>query len=190
MQSHLLSIIYLIGSVSFIMGMKMMGNAKTARKGNLVGAAGMTLAIVGTIVLHEGAVSPIIYGLILLAILIGTIVGWMTAKKVQMTKMPELVSIFNGMGGACAALISHIMEVVEHIIPSDGIAPGTFFCILAGLVIGSISFSGSIIAFLKLNGTLDKPVRLPKYNIINTIFLIAIVAFAAYLFKVETPTLV
>ena len=108
MQSHLLSIIYLIGSVSFIMGMKMMGNAKTARKGNLVGAAGMTLAIVGTIVLHEGAVSPVIYGLILLAILIGTIVGWMTAKKVQMTKMPELVSIFNGMGGACAALISLI----------------------------------------------------------------------------------
>ncbi len=201
MQSHLLSIIYLIGSVSFIMGMKMMGNAKTARKGNLVGAAGMTLAIVGTIVLHEGEVSPVIYGLILLAILIGTIVGWMTAKKVQMTKMPELVSIFNGMGGACAALISliefnhtkhttHIMDVVEHILPSDGIAPGTFFCILAGLIIGSISFSGSIIAFLKLNGTLDKPVRLPKYNIINTIFLIAIVGFAAYLFKVETPTLV
>ena len=200
MQS-LLSIIYLIGSVSFIMGMKMMGNAKTARKGNLVGAAGMTLSIVGTIVLHEDKVSPVIYGLILLAILIGTIIGWMTAKKVQMTKMPELVSIFNGMGGACAALISliefnhvknttHIMNVVEHLIPNQPIAPGAFFCILAGLVIGSVSFSGSIIAFLKLNGTLDKPIRLPKYNIVNTIFLIGVIAFSAYLFKVETPVLI
>lgn len=201
MQSHLLSIIYLIGSVSFIMGMKMMGNAKTARKGNLVGAAGMTLAIVGTIVLHEGEVSPVIYGLILLAILIGTIIGWMTAKKVQMTKMPELVSIFNGMGGACAALISliefnhikhtdHIIETVQNLIPSESTSSGALFCMLAGLVIGSVSFSGSIIAFLKLNGTLDKPVRLPKYNIINTVFLIAVFAFSVYLFNVETPILI
>ena len=108
MQSHLLSIIYIIGSVSFIIGMKMMGNAKTARKGNLIGAAGMSLAIIGTILLHEGEVSPLVYGLILIAIAIGTTIGWMTAKKVQMTKMPELVSLFNGMGGACAALISLI----------------------------------------------------------------------------------
>ena len=68
----------------------------------------MTIAILGTIFLHEGEVSGTIYGLIFGAIALGTVIGWMTAKKVQMTKMPELVSMFNGMGGACAALISLI----------------------------------------------------------------------------------
>ena len=101
----LLEICYLIASVTFVIGLKFMGNPKTARRGNLIGAFGMTVAIIGTIVLHDQKVPPIIYGLIVLAIFIGTIIGWLTAKKVAMTKMPELVSLFNGMGGACAALI-------------------------------------------------------------------------------------
>src|ERR1035437_6651879 len=108
MKHNLLEICYLIGSITFIIGLKMMGNAKTARKGNLIGAAGMTLAILGTIFLHEGEVAGMIFGMIFGGIGIGTVIGWMTAKKVQMTKMPELVSMFNGMGGACAALISLI----------------------------------------------------------------------------------
>src|SRR4051812_15956354 len=106
-----LEIIYLLASVTFIYGLKMMGNPKTARNGNLIGAAGMTAAIIGTIVLFHPAehdVPGLIYGLILTAIVIGTVIGWMTAKKVPMTKMPELVSLFNGMGGACAALIGLI----------------------------------------------------------------------------------
>ena len=170
----LLSICYLIGSVTFIIGLKMMGNAKTARKGNLIGAVGMTIAIVGTICLHEGEVKPIIYVLIFTAIAIGTIIGWITAKKVQMTKMPELVSMFNGMGGACAAMIG-LMEY-EHNLGHTG----PLVAIIAGMIIGSVSFSGSVIAFLKLNGTMNKPVRLPAYNIINTLFLIAIAAFGTF----------
>lgn len=180
MTGHILGIIYLIGSVTFIIGLKMMGNAKTARKGNLIGAAGMTLAILGTIVLHQGEVKPIIYALIFASILIGTIIGWLTAKKVQMTKMPELVSMFNGMGGACAALISLIE--FNHIAHSgETVSHGTLFSIMAGLVIGSVSFSGSIIAFLKLNGTMGKPIRLPSYNVINTIIMLGVFAFAGYL---------
>ncbi|MCX6311111.1 MAG: NAD(P)(+) transhydrogenase (Re/Si-specific) subunit beta [Bacteroidetes bacterium] len=175
MKTNLLEVCYLIGSVTFIIGLKMMGNAKTARKGNLIGAFGMTIAIFGTIFLHTNEVSPLIYGLIAGAIVLGSIVGWMAAKKVQMTKMPELVSIFNGMGGACAALIGlmeyqHKMNSVGSLIP-----------IIAGLVIGSVSFSGSVIAFLKLNGTLNKPVRLPAYNVINNVFMLAVLAFAAYM---------
>jgi len=188
-MQNLLSIIYIIGSVSFIIGMKMMGNAKTARKGNLIGAAGMSLAIIGTIVLNKGEISPLIYGLILIAIAIGTVIGWVTAKKVQMTKMPELVSMFNGMGGACAALIS--MIEFNHISAAGSHESyGTLFCIVAGLVIGSVSFAGSIIAFLKLNGTLEKPVRLPKYNIINTIVLLVVVSFGAYMFMAENPLMI
>ena len=108
MIDSLLEICYLIASVTFVLGLKLMGNPKTARQGNLVAAAGMTVAIIGTMFVHEHHVSPVIYGLIVLAIAIGTIAGWMTARRVAMTKMPELVSLFNGMGGACAALISLI----------------------------------------------------------------------------------
>jgi H+-translocating NAD(P) transhydrogenase subunit beta len=187
MKHHLLEICYLIGSVTFIIGMKMMGNAKTARRGNLIGAAGMIIAILGTIFLHENkveyidgipteiAVSPIIYGLIFGAIGLGTVIGWMTAKKVQMTKMPELVSMFNGMGGACAALIG-LMEY-EHNLNSTG----ALLAIIAGMVIGSVSFSGSVIAYLKLNGTMNKPIRLPAYNIINTIVMIGVVGFGGWM---------
>jgi NAD(P) transhydrogenase subunit beta len=87
MKHNILEICYLIGSITFIVGLKMMGNAKTARKGNLIAAVGMIIAIFGTIFLHDNEVSPIIYGLIFGAIGIGTVIGWMTAKKVQMTKL-------------------------------------------------------------------------------------------------------
>jgi NAD(P) transhydrogenase subunit beta len=180
MKQNILEICYLIGSVTFILGLKMMGNAKTARKGNLIGAAGMTAAILGTIFLHEGEVSGMIFGMIFGAIGIGFIVGWRTAKNVQMTKMPELVSMFNGMGGACAALISLIE--FNHILNNEShqTSIGTMIAIVAGLIIGSISFSGSVIAYLKLNGTMAKPVRLPKYNILNTIVMISVFAFGGY----------
>lgn len=185
MKQHILEIFYLIGSVTFIIGLKMMGNAKTARKGNLIAAAGMTLAILGTILLHEGEVQGIVYALIFAAIGIGTVIGWLTAKRVQMTKMPELVSMFNGMGGACAALISliefsHLQHVIAETGSTEGLI-GTLIAIVAGLVIGSVSFSGSIIAFLKLNGTMDKPIRLPSYNIINTIVMLGVIAFAGFI---------
>jgi len=186
---HLRTICYIIASVTFIVGLKRMGNAKTARKGNSLAAAGMVLAIISTIFLNikktvdsNGAdafiqVQPpvLIYVLIFLAILIGTIIGWFTAKRVQMTKMPELVSMFNGMGGACAALIG-LMEFHHN----TGNIP-VLIPIVLGLIIGSVSFSGSIVAFLKLNGTMNKPVRLPNYNIINTAIMIGVFAFGGFM---------
>ena len=175
MKNNLLEVCYLIGSVTFIIGLKMMGNAKTARRGNLIGAFGMTVAILGTIFLHDNQVGMMIYGMIAAALAVGMLAGWMTAKKVQMTKMPELVSIFNGMGGACAALIG-LMEYEHNINKVSSLIP-----IIAGLVIGSVSFSGSVIAFLKLNGTLNKPVRLPAYNIINNLFMLGVISFAVYM---------
>lgn len=194
MKHNLLEICYLIGSITFIVGLKMMGNAKTARKGNLVAAVGMIIAILGTIFLHDIEVSGVIYGLIFGAIGLGTVIGWMTAKKVQMTKMPELVSMFNGMGGACAALISiieynHMQHMMHNPIVNAGVILtdsmdklyGVLTAIMAGLIIGTVSFSGSIIAYLKLNGTMAKPIRLPSYNIINTIVMIGVLAFGVYM---------
>jgi H+-translocating NAD(P) transhydrogenase subunit beta len=175
LTKHILDVIYLIASVTFVIGLKMLSHPSTARKGNLVAAAGMFIAIVGTIALHEGEVQPIIYILIALAILIGTVIGWMTAKRVAMTKMPELVSLFNGMGGACAALIS-LLEFHHNI----GNTP-RIVVIMLGMIIGSVSFAGSIIAFMKLNGTLKKAIRLPKYNVLNTIMMIVVFAAGGYL---------
>lgn len=176
----LLEICYLIGSITFIVGLKMMGNPKTARNGNLIGAFGMTIAILGTIFLYnnaEGSVhrSAFKYALIFGAIAIGTVSGWLVAKRVQMTKMPELVSMFNGMGGACAALIG--LTEFHHNLGNIG----ALAFIMAGLVIGSISFSGSVIAYLKLAGTMKKPIRIPAYNIINNVFFVAVAAFAIYI---------
>lgn len=190
MQQHILTILYILASVSFIVGLKMMGNPKSARKGNLISAAGMALAIVGTIVLHQGEVSSIVYVLISVALVSGTLIGWITSKSVKMTKIPELVSIFNGMGGACAALISLIE--FNHLL-STGIeqaSNGILFCIISGLIIGSVSFSGSIIAFLKLNGSIEKPVRLPQYNILNIFILFILIAISTYIFFVQSYTLI
>ncbi len=170
-----LEFIYLIASITYILGLKMLGHPETARRGNLIAAAGMTLAILGTIFLYQGEVATHIYILIGIAILIGTIIGWVVAKKVAMTKMPELVSLFNGMGGASAALIG-LIEF--HHYTGETLSTAT---ILAGIIIGSISFSGSMIAWGKLNGTIKKPFRLPKYNFLNNVIFLVLVLFAVYI---------
>ncbi len=170
-----LEFIYIIASVTYILGLKMLGNPQTARRGNLIAAAGMTLAIFGTIFLYQGEVSTQIYILIAIAIIIGTIIGWVVARKVDMTKMPELVSLFNGMGGASAALIG-LIEFHHYV--GDQLS---ILTIIAGMIIGSVSFSGSMIAWAKLNGTMNKPIRLPKYNLINNLFLVALFAAGAYM---------
>jgi NAD(P) transhydrogenase subunit beta len=152
MNTYLLELSYLIASIFFIIGLKQLSNPKTARKGNGIAALGMSLAIAATIFLYqvEGVLIKNL-DLIVLALLLGTAFGWLTAKRVKMTAMPQLVSLFNGMGGAAAALISLIeypnTVFREPLITCDG----TVIAILLSLVIGAISFSGSMIAFGKLS---------------------------------------
>lgn len=153
-MESLLAIIYLVASVTFIVGMKMLGSPATARRGNLVAAAGMGLAILGTITLYTNSNGEHLHNIpwIIGGLAIGTVIGWMMAIKVKMTSMPQMVSFFNGMGGACAALIS-LIEESHHSAMAGGAHTadvGTSLTIMAGLVIGSVSFSGSIIAFGKL----------------------------------------
>ncbi len=172
MQNFSLLLSYLIGSISFIVGLKMLSHPDTARKGNIYAAIGMAIAIFATIFLfvnekgaHLGNYIWIFAGLI-----IGTVIGALMAKKVQMTAMPQMVSLFNGMGGACAAIIS-IVEF-RHLIHQGGgccASPTntlTMLTILVGLIIGTVSFAGSMIAFAKLNGNLKDKV-LPGQQIIN-----------------------
>ena len=173
-MSITLSIIYLIATVTFVIGLKMLGHPETAKKGNLIAAVGMILAIIGTIFLHDFVVPSTNYILIGAALLVGTIIGWMIAIKVEMTKMPELVSLFNGFGGASAMLIG-IVEYGNNV--GDAMQTST---VIAAIAIGSITFTGSLIAWAKLNGSM-KDIRLPKYNLINNIMFLGLLAFATYI---------
>lgn len=176
--TYILEISYIIASVFFIFGLKMLSHPETARKGNIVAAVGMVMAIVLTILFHKKDGNPIgNIGLIILALVIGTVIGWYIARKVKMTAMPQLVSFFNGMGGACAALIS--LSEFPHIAHGAGTVNmfnGEVLDILLGLVIGSVSFSGSIIAFGKLNGNVGD-LRIKWLRYLNIGFLIIILGY-------------
>jgi NAD(P) transhydrogenase subunit beta len=177
-----LSIIYLISTVTFVIGLKMLGHPETAKRGNFIAAVGMVLAIIGTIFLHDFEVARINYILIGAALFIGSLVGWLIAMKVEMTKMPELVSLFNGFGGASAMLIG----IVEYGNSSSDITQ--LSTVIAAIIIGSITFSGSLVAFGKLNGSLND-IRLPKYNLINNILFLGLVAFGAYIVMLDSSSI-
>ncbi|MBM3914828.1 MAG: NAD(P)(+) transhydrogenase (Re/Si-specific) subunit beta [Sphingomonadales bacterium] len=191
MEYNILSFIYLLASVTFIIGLKMLSHPTTARKGNAVAAAGMTLAIFGTIFLYneEGA-SLGNYGWIFAGLAIGAVVGTLAARRVKMTAMPEMVSLFNGMGGACAALISivefdHLMHLpglsgLLLVLMSASALQGLLLIILLGLIIGSVSFAGSMVAWGKLNGSL-RDFSFRGQQAFNIALLLLILGLATYL---------
>jgi H+-translocating NAD(P) transhydrogenase subunit beta len=188
MGEHLLTLCYLVAAVTFISGLKMLSHPASARKGNLLAAGGMIVAVAATIFLYRDAESGEQlhnHTWIFSGLLIGSIVGTFAAKKVQMTSMPEMVSLFNGMGGACAALISLVefnhlsKELGEGIIEKTAVQP-TVLIIVLGLIIGAVSFAGSLIAWGKLNGRV-KDVSFTGQNILNLIFLAIAIGAAVYL---------
>jgi H+-translocating NAD(P) transhydrogenase subunit beta len=181
---YILEISYIIASVLFIIGLKMLSKPASARKGNLWAALGMTIAIVATILWYTNSKGEHIGNipLILLAIAIGTVIGWLIAKRVKMTAMPQLVSLFNGMGGGAAALIS-IMEfphISQALIANEGMMNGHTLAILLGLLIGSVSFAGSMIAFGKLDGRVGD-VRVKALSYVNIGILLGLVVFIVYI---------
>ncbi|MCU0404280.1 MAG: NAD(P)(+) transhydrogenase (Re/Si-specific) subunit beta [Chitinophagaceae bacterium] len=185
MSLSFLTVIYLVASVSYILGLKMLSHPETARRGNLLAAAGMGLAIFGTIFLYSDAEVERLgnLGWIFGAIGVGSIVGWMAAKKVKMTAMPEMVSLFNGMGGACAALIS--ISEFNHFASMHGesaqaLTTGTLLVIMLGLIIGSVSFSGSVIAWGKLNGRFGD-ISFKGQTFFNLVLLFFVLLMAGYL---------
>jgi H+-translocating NAD(P) transhydrogenase subunit beta len=196
---NILIISYLIASVTFILGLKMLSNPATARKGNLIAAGGMMIAILATIFLYTDDAGNKLhnYGWIFAAIIIGSIAGTLAAKKVKMTAMPEMVSLFNGMGGACAMLISivefqhlnkyfHYLKCREcsEIIHANDYFTGSFIIIFAGLIIGSVSFAGSMIAWGKLNGRI-KDRSFKGQHIVNIGLLLIIISIAVYTVSFE-----
>lgn len=182
MEFNILVICYLIGSITFIIGLKMLSHPESARRGNLIAAIGMAISIFGTIFLYEEeGVKLHNYSWIFSALIIGTILGTLAAKRVKMTAMPEMVSLFNGMGGACAALISILeFDHIFSLIKTGGNSfEGILLIIFAGLIIGTVSFSGSMIAWGKLNGKI-KDFSFRGQHIINLLILAIIISLSAY----------
>jgi NAD(P) transhydrogenase subunit beta len=157
----------------------MLGKPESAKKGNLIAAVGMGIAIIGTIFLYEsngkGLTNyPWIFG----GLIVGTVIGTLMAKKVKMTGMPQMVSFFNGMGGACAALISLVeFNHLSHEADFTDAEPTHLIIIFLGLVIGSISFAGSMIAYGKLDEKI-KDKTLPLQQVINIGLLLVILGIA------------
>lgn len=154
---------WFVGALLFIFGLKGMSSPATARKGIVWAGYGMVLAIVATFCV-PGMQN---FALIAAALVIGGAVAWISGKKVKMTDMPQMVAIYNGMGGGAAAAIA----AIEF---AKGDAHSTIATILAvlGAMIGSVSFTGSCIAWAKLQGVIKKAPRLPAQNVINTLLLL------------------
>lgn len=189
---------YLLGSIGFVVGLKMMGKPDTARRGNMLAAIGMVFAVVAALVFGKDGQALHNVPLIIGAIALGTVVGTMMAKRVQMTAMPQMVSLFNGMGGACAALIGlmefHEMsaafagiesEIGQAVVAAALALTGASSAlqtqlgiIYAGLIIGTVSFAGSMIAFGKLEGKIND-FALPGQQYVNLALLGTVLGLAA-----------
>ena len=193
-MSSTIALILIGVSVLFILGIKFLSSPKTARAGNLVAAAGM---IIGLIVLCKPDGANIWvhgwtfnYTLIVIGTLIGLIIGAMGAYSVKMTSMPQMVALFNGLGGGAAALVAGL-EFLKGAQPQQlaGIDLPVFhdagaaitIPMLFATLIGSLSFSGSIIAYLKLEGKCEKPMTFPGQNILNGLILLVIIGLCGWL---------
>lgn len=166
-MESLINLAYIIASILFIFGIKMLGSADTARRGNQISAIGMLIAIVA-VLLTKGLAFPwIIAGLV-----VGTAIGAIAAKKVQMTGMPELVALFNGFGGLASLLVGWAEFAND---PDPGAVKGT--AVVFAILIGGITFTGSLIAYLKLSGKMGgSAILFGGQKVVNALIALAIVA--------------
>ena len=179
-MSSSIAIIFIGVAVSFILGIKLLGSPKTARLGNLVAAFGMLVALIATVPLMRVESWNLNCTLIVVGTLLGLGIGAVGAYSVKMTAMPQMVALFNGVGGGAAALVASL-EFLKRANSFEGIT--TFFAVtmLFATIIGSLSFSGSLIAFAKLEGYLEKPHTFPGQNILNGLILTVILGLCVYL---------
>jgi NAD(P) transhydrogenase subunit beta len=165
-----INVAYLAAGVLLIVGIKRLSSPATARSGNVVAAAGMAIALLFTL-LHPDVDS---YWLIATGVAVGTVIGVVSARRVRMTAMPQMVALFNGVGGGAAALIA-AAEFHRLTPPGGHIEPETMGAILFSALVGSISFSGSLVAFGKLQELLPgSPLVFPAQQVVNAVLFAAL----------------
>jgi NAD(P) transhydrogenase subunit beta len=187
-RETLIDLLYLFSATTFIIALKGLGSPKHARKGNMVAAFGMLVAVVATFFKYVDGHSLHHVWLILLAMFIGLIIAVPTARFVKMTAMPQLVAIFNGVGGGAASLVS-LTEFIH--IKSTHPATYVILEVLLGVLIGTVSFAGSAVAFAKLQELMTgRPVTYPGQQVINAIVgLAAAVVIVTMLVSASTALL-
>src|SRR5688572_22476180 len=176
MSRELIDIGYLIAAVCFILALKLMNSPLTARKGNWLSMFGMALAVAVT--LFDPVIQKHNFGWIALGVGLGTLGGFISARKIQMTAMPQMVALLNGLGGGAVALVA-LYEFLH--MAHTGIEPEAVQRVTTVLsaIIGSISFSGSLVAFAKLQELLPgRPIEFKGMQIFNLALVIAALALA------------
>ena len=171
MRADLIQLSYVAAAVLFILGLKGMSSPRTARRGIMWAGVGMLVAVIAT--LFEPAMTN--YLLMVIAVAIGGSVAYVAARRVAMTDMPQMVAIYNGMGGGAAALIA-----ANEFLHSSTMTPSFAILGIIGALIGSISFSGSMIAFAKLQGIIKKSVLFRGQNVLNILVLAAAIVLAVF----------
>ena len=181
---------YFVTAVLFIMGLKRMSSPVTARSGILWAGAGMLVATLITF-LYPGMSN---YELILAAIVVGSAIAWWSGKRVAMTDMPQMIALYNGMGGGAAAAIAAVELYKLGAAAEGGMQHDTMFLALAviGGLIGTVSFSGSLIAFAKLQGLINRSLRFGGQQVLNLLLLVAALALggAVALGMSTSPTVI
>jgi NAD(P) transhydrogenase subunit beta len=183
----IIQLIYLAAASCFVLGLHLMNTPATARRGNQVSTAGMVAAIAATIalVIHDNLISVTGWIVLLAGGLIGAGIGLYMARSVKMTAMPQLVSVFNAVGGGAAALVA----VSDYMSAGSHIAAATSITTLLDVIIGSVTFSGSVIAAGKLQGVITSaPVSFPGARIVNV--LLAVVAVGVGIYIIVSPSMI
>ncbi|MCB1050574.1 MAG: NAD(P)(+) transhydrogenase (Re/Si-specific) subunit beta [Acidobacteria bacterium] len=176
--------LYLIASVMFIFGLKMMTRVKTARRGNQLGALAMLIAIVTTLI-EMGKVD---YTIILAGIVVGGLIGAIMAIRVQMTSMPEMVAMFNGLGGGASVLVAlsylykHAINQGSELALHSLLGKDTILTLVLSILIGSVTLTGSLVAFAKLKELVSgRPIVFPGNQFVNLLLALGAIGLCAFL---------
>ncbi|WP_439566182.1 NAD(P)(+) transhydrogenase (Re/Si-specific) subunit beta [Gloeocapsopsis crepidinum] len=168
---------YLVAASLFIVGLKKLGSPASARQGNFLAAVGMLLAVVATLLDRQ----VLSYEMILVGLAVGSLIGAIAAQKVAMTAMPQMVGLLNGLGGAASALVA-VAEFWRLMGTSQAIPLDANISMLLDVFIGGVTFTGSMIAFAKLQGLISgSPVTFPLQQPINALLLVGFVVGSGYL---------
>jgi proton-translocating NAD(P)+ transhydrogenase subunit beta len=182
------ALVYLLAAMLFILGLQFLSSPKSARRGNWLSAAGMVLAVSWTVAVIYRSFTPAGIAICVSGVLIGGAAGTATARTVKMTAMPQMVALFNGVGGCAAALVavSELLKVTGSRPELQTGLPDVF-----AIIIGAISFAGSMIAFSKLQGLMTgTPITYPGQHAVNATLALAILVAAGVLLALNSPVVI
>ena len=183
MNTTVTALVYLLAAVLFIVGLKFLSSPRAARRGNAIAALGMAIAIGWTVVVLRGTFTGVGIAICLVGVAIGSVVGTLGGRRVKMTAMPQMVALFNGVGGGAAALVA-----VAELLQGTGAPPAfaTGFPSVFAIIVGGISFAGSAVAFAKLQELMTgTPITYPAQQLVNALLGVLILILAGVLLGVS-----